>query len=122
MIYNEHYKQCTEFLNRYGIGDVELQHNGPHQRLIFTHNGRAKSFVIPATPSDHRGAMNAVSELRRYLGLTNVDPPEPEARPRHDTDELSKQTGLPIQAKHAQPPVGASSSVQLLNGKSLGPG
>jgi len=76
-------------LARAGVTEYEFQYGGKHPRIVFWHNGKRVMYVYPASPSDtNRGILNAVSGIRKLLGLAapargKSDRP-PKARIRRD--------------------------------------
>lgn len=62
----------TRELAAAGIERYEIEHGGKHPRLVFVHQGRPLSYVLPGSPSDHRALRNMVRDLRALLGLTGA--------------------------------------------------
>jgi hypothetical protein len=55
-----------------GATDVVVDPSHPHPRVCFTWNGAKRFYVTGATPSDRRGLCNALTSLRRFLGVRRV--------------------------------------------------
>ena len=62
----------TRELTAAGIERYEIEHGGKHPRLVFVHQGRPLSYILPGSPSDHRALRNMVRDLRALLGLTGA--------------------------------------------------
>ena len=76
-------------LLRAGVTSYAFEIGGKHPRLIFVHNGRPRMYVLPGSPSDHRGPMNMRTDLRRMLGLgaeQKAAPRERRRRKRYASD------------------------------------
>lgn len=43
-----------------------------HPRLMFEFAGRPLMYVMPNTPSDKHGVLNALSDLRRLMGVKRI--------------------------------------------------
>ena len=54
-------------LSRLGAVDWYVDHGGRHDKLRITIGERTLSYTIPRSPSDHRAARNACSDLRRMI-------------------------------------------------------
>jgi hypothetical protein len=52
-------------------GDVELVSRNKHAKLVVAHKGSIKSFFMSCSPSDHRGMMNFISDIRRWMRSIN---------------------------------------------------
>lgn len=52
--------------------DVRVERDHKHPQIGFVHAGRKLIYVIPSTPSDRRGALNALSDLRNLLGVRRI--------------------------------------------------
>lgn len=59
-------------LNHQGITDFAVEHGGKHWKVRIVHGGRLYRAVCPVSSSDWRAPRNAVSDLRRSLGLERV--------------------------------------------------
>ena len=59
----------TAELDRHGI-PWTYEHRGKHGAILFDVSGRERFYIVPGTPSDGRAPMNAVSQVRRMLGLS----------------------------------------------------
>jgi hypothetical protein len=84
-------------LRRAGVTAWRFEIGGKHLHLRYEFRGQSYLFVMPASPSDsRRGLLNAMSDLRRKLGL-KVDAPPRSSRPkakRAPPRQLSPMEGL----------------------------
>jgi hypothetical protein len=63
-----HHRELLAFLRSVGARHVRIRHHGsPHPRIAFSYGGEDFVFVVPGTPSDHRGVANQIAALRRQL-------------------------------------------------------
>jgi len=60
-----------------GVEHYRVERGGKHPRLVFEHDGRQLSYILPGSPSDHRALMNMVHDLRGMLGLNLPRPAQP---------------------------------------------
>ena len=67
-------------LLRAGVTAYTFEMGDKHPRLVFVHNGRPRVYVLPGSPSDHRGPLNMRTDLRRMLGLVAEKIPPRERR------------------------------------------
>ena len=75
-------------LLRAGVTAYTFEMGGKHPRLVFIHNGRPRVYVLPGSPSDHRGPLNMRTDLRRMLGIVaeKGEPRERRRRKRYASD------------------------------------
>lgn len=69
---NEHHRTITDFLRDHGASDVRLIPGGKHPKVAFEFRGKRIERAVAASPSDHRATMNAVADLKRFLGEPDV--------------------------------------------------
>lgn len=70
---NEYVAALTEELRTHGVHEWFVDETGKHNKLRFRWNDRSMMYVFPKTPSDSkRGVLNALSDLRRSLGVRRV--------------------------------------------------
>ncbi|MGI9489050.1 MAG: type II toxin-antitoxin system HicA family toxin [Geminicoccaceae bacterium] len=65
----DHIDALTRELENYGATHVRVEQGGKHHRLVFTHDGKERFYVVPGTPSDRRGTLNALADIRHILGV-----------------------------------------------------
>lgn len=71
-----HLEALTAELRRHGVTEWTVDTSHPHPRLYFTWQGRRRFVVYPSSTSDaRRGAVNAVTTLRRLLGVRRIKTP-----------------------------------------------
>lgn len=56
-------------LKLHGVRSWDLDVHHKHPQIHFEWNGRSMMFVVPNTPSDSRGHLNALSDVRRMMGV-----------------------------------------------------
>jgi len=66
---NEYADALIAELARAGITEHTIEQGGKHPRLIYHQDGKRRMYVFPASPSDRRGLINAVTDIRRHLGI-----------------------------------------------------
>jgi len=59
-------------LRAHGITETWVDRAHPHPRLYWRHDGCRRFYVVPSTPGDRRGVDNALSDLRRVLGVKRI--------------------------------------------------
>jgi hypothetical protein len=69
---DEYESRIRRFLARHSITAYRIEPRRKHQAVVVAHAGRKIVVMIPATPSDRRGALNAVADLRRQLRLAGA--------------------------------------------------
>lgn len=85
---NPVYEALASELDARGI-PYRVEMGGTHPRLYFTHRGKERFIVFSLTTSDHaRAALNAVSELRRFIG-------RPPARPARSAQNTRNRAAPP---------------------------
>jgi hypothetical protein len=57
------------FLDRHRIGTYHFEYRAKHRAVVVEHDGKVTTVIFPASGSDWRGPRNAISSLRRALGL-----------------------------------------------------
>lgn len=71
---NAQARAIIAFLKNTGAGDINIENGGKHPRIRYTWEGCSRFYVIPGTPGDaRRGTQQALSDLRRLMGLTNTE-------------------------------------------------
>ena len=56
----------------HGVKEVAVENRRSHLCLRFWFGGREIMFVFAASPSDHRGIHNSLSDLRRVMGVRRL--------------------------------------------------
>lgn len=51
------------------------EYGGKHHKLLLDVNGKTVKYTLPVSPSDHRAAKNALSEIRGILGVKKNEEP-----------------------------------------------
>lgn len=59
-------------LKSHGVQQWEIDDKGKHNKLRFVWQGRTLMHVFPRTPSDRRGILNSLSDLRHSLGVRRL--------------------------------------------------
>ncbi len=59
-------------LATHGVTDWWIDRDHPHPQLHFVWQSRPLMYVMSSTPSDRRAHLNAVSDLRRLMGVRRV--------------------------------------------------
>jgi hypothetical protein len=72
----------TAVIKAHGGTNYAVEHGGKHPRLVFWPEGQRLTYVFPATPSDHRGIHNALSNLHRLMGVRRQLHKSARPRPR----------------------------------------
>ena len=67
----EYHRDITDFLRSVGASDIHIEKR-KHAYLTWTYQGKAFQYHLCFTPSDWRSGMNAISDLRRMMGLTKT--------------------------------------------------
>ena len=71
---DDYMKRIRRFLDRHGIDDYRFVHRRKHRAVVVEHGGKVTTIVFPLSGSDWRGPANAVTSLRRALGLVGEAP------------------------------------------------
>jgi hypothetical protein len=71
---DDYVARISSFLERHGIDDYRFVQRTKHRAVVVTHRGKVTTVIFPLTGSDWRGARNAVTSLRRALGLIGGAP------------------------------------------------
>ena len=66
---DDYTKRIERFLERHGIDDYRFVQKAKHHAVVVEHGGKVTTVIFPLTGSDVRGPRNAVTSLRRALGL-----------------------------------------------------
>lgn len=66
--HRDHHEAIAAFLREHSVA-YEVEHGGKHVKYRFP-DGRC--FTTASTPSDWRATMNALTDLRRMLGIRRV--------------------------------------------------
>jgi hypothetical protein len=61
--------RIARFLDQHCIAH-RFEDRAKHRAVVITHGGRQLSYIFPASGSDWRGPRQAVSGLRRMLGVS----------------------------------------------------
>lgn len=61
--------RAASYATSIGVRTYEFVRRKKHPAVVITLNGKKYIHCFPGTPSDHRSAMNCISDLRRRLGL-----------------------------------------------------
>jgi hypothetical protein len=61
--------RIKRFLDRHRIADYRFVRRRRHRAVVVAHRDKITTVIFPATGSDIRGPRNAVTSLRRALGL-----------------------------------------------------
>lgn len=59
-------------LRQHGVTEYELDDSGKHYKLRFNWQGQNLMHVFPRSPSDTRGVLNCLSDLRRQMNVKRV--------------------------------------------------
>jgi hypothetical protein len=62
-----------ELANWPGV-DHEIRHGGKHPRIVLTHRGASRFVTFSGTPSDRRGVLNKISDVRTTLRALGAAP------------------------------------------------
>lgn len=62
----------VEEIRSHGVVSWEIDRHHKHPQLHFDWNGAPLMFVFPSTPSDSRGHLNALSDIRRLMGVRRL--------------------------------------------------
>ena len=66
----DHVQAIRDELESHGAVWLGIEHGGKHDKCRFRWNGVEQFYVVPISLSDNRrGTLNAVTELRRILGV-----------------------------------------------------
>lgn len=68
----EHIRQVKDFLESAGARDIYIARLTKHLQARWTWNGKAMAYTLPYSPSDFRGTRNAISCIRRMMGLVKT--------------------------------------------------
>jgi hypothetical protein len=71
---DEYLRRIESFLDRHRIDDYHFERRRKHRAVVVRHRGKITTIVFPHTGSDIRGPRNAVTSLRRALGLVGEAP------------------------------------------------
>jgi hypothetical protein len=66
---DDYVKRIERFLDRHGIDDYRFVQKAKHRAVVVKHGGKVTTIVFPLSGSDIRGPRNAVTSLRRALGM-----------------------------------------------------
>jgi hypothetical protein len=66
---DDYVKRIERFLGRHRIDGYRFERRRKHRAVIVAHRGKVATVIFPVSGSDRRGPRNAVSTLRRALGL-----------------------------------------------------
>jgi hypothetical protein len=71
---DDYVQRIRSFLDRLGIDDYRFVQRAKHRAVVVAHRGRVATIIFPTSGSDWRGPRNAVTSLRRALGLVGGAP------------------------------------------------
>ena len=66
---DDYVKRIESFLDRHRIDGYRFVRRRKHRAVVVAHRGKVTTVIFPFTGSDIRGPRNAVTSLRRALGL-----------------------------------------------------
>lgn len=100
-------QQCeTALINgirAHGVTDHDVEPRGSHRTLRFTYNGRKVTLVFGSNPSDRHHLQNALSDLRRAMGVKRIvikhratQPSMPRLRMRGASPVLAPPSAAPL--------------------------
>ena len=59
-------------IRAYSVTEYEIERHGSHRALLFTYDGRPVRLVYGTNPSDRHHLLNAISDLRRAMGVRRI--------------------------------------------------
>lgn len=59
-------------LATHGVTEYDIEDGRKHRKLRFIFGGKPILYVMPKSPSDWRASLNAVSDLRRIMGVDRL--------------------------------------------------
>ncbi len=65
-------ESISRFLDQKGIATYHFERRAKHRAVMIDHDGHVYMVVFPASGSDTRGPLNAVSTIRHVLGLVDA--------------------------------------------------
>lgn len=68
----DHLRKINDYLTSTGATEVKHVGSGKHIRFTWKLNGCRFVFFASSTPSDHRSTLNAISQMRRLIGLSKT--------------------------------------------------
>jgi hypothetical protein len=71
---DDYVQRIRSFLDRHDIANYRFVQRAKHRAVIVTHDGKTRIVIFPSSGSDWRGPRNAISTLRRALGLIGGAP------------------------------------------------
>jgi hypothetical protein len=71
---NDYVTRIERFLDRHRIETYRFIQRAKHRAVVVAHRGRVATIIFPTSGSDWRGPRNAVTSLRRALGLVGGAP------------------------------------------------
>ena len=92
---NELLGSLIDELARFGVTQWMVDQRGKHPKLRFSFAGRDISIVYPCSSSDHRARDNAVSQLRRVVGIRKIPTKCPAAAARRTKHRLHAKVTSP---------------------------
>ena len=66
---DDYVQRIRSLLDRLGIDDYRFVQRARHRAVVVTHLGKECTIIFPTSGSDWRGPRNAITSLRRALGL-----------------------------------------------------
>lgn len=76
----DYIREVVKMLEGWGATSVHVKKGRVHPKIVYTHKGRERFYVVPGSPSDRRALANCRSELRRILGVGR--PTKSRSRPK----------------------------------------
>jgi hypothetical protein len=88
----------------YGVAEYRIEQHGSHRTLLFTFRDRPVRLVFGTNPSDRHHKMNALSDLRRAMGVKRLITKRSGARPAVPPPRRSAPvTALPVLTASPRP-------------------
>lgn len=65
----EYHRDILAFVRGIGATNIVIG-PGVHPKMTWLHQGKTYLYTLCSSPSDHRASLNAISTLRRMMGMT----------------------------------------------------
>lgn len=62
----------TKELQLHGVTEWRVDRHSNHPKVLFTFNGKPMMYVAPSSPSDRLGWRNALTSLRKMMGVKRL--------------------------------------------------
>lgn len=59
-------------IRRHGVTAWEIDRGHNHPKLRFEWQSKEITYILPGTPSDRRGILNSITDLRRVMGVKRL--------------------------------------------------